>query len=121
MQKNKDIKILIITFLVSFFINNKIALAYELNCESMKETIGIVNEVLGIIKIAIPILLIALGTMDFIKAMVAQDDQKMKKAQTTFVQRLIIGVVIFFVPMIMRFLLNIIGMGNSCLYDYLNF
>ena len=118
MHKKSNYRLMII-FVITFLINTKMAFADM--CDSMPETIGIINELLGIVKIAIPILLITLGTVDFVKAMVAKDEQGMKKAQSTFVTRLIIGVAIFFVPMIMRFLLDIIGYGDSCFYDVFNF
>ncbi len=118
MKKNKKLLMLVVP-LLTFFINSN--MVYADICSSMPKTLDIIKELLGIVKIAIPILLIVLGTVDFIKAMVAQDDQQMKKAQGAFVKRLIIGVVIFFVPMIMKFLLSIIGYGDNCLYDIFSF
>ena len=115
-NKNKMIIMLLIT---TFFINFKGVSANM--CNSMPKTIGIINDLLGLLKIAIPIILIILGAVGFVKAIIAKDDQGMKKAQSTFITRLIIGVAIFFVPGIMQFLLGIIGYGDSCLYDILNF
>ena len=58
--------------------------------------------------------------VDFGKAVLAQDEQNMKKAQSTFMKRLIIGVIIFFVPTIINLLLHLANYawpsitGQSC-------
>jgi hypothetical protein len=51
-------------------------------------------------KIIVPILVILLGTLDFAKAVISSKEDEMKKAQTTFIKRLLLGIVIFFVPTI---------------------
>lgn len=78
-----------------------------------------INSYLLYIKIAVPILIIVLGSIDFVKAFIASDEDKMKKAQKHFIMRLIIGMVIFFIPAILNALLNIANQvwgifGNTC-------
>lgn len=124
MSKNriKINKSLIFTFFFLFFFGSKLCFAATLDCSKMPKTIEMIQEVLSWVKIAIPILLILLGTVDFVKAIVAHNDDQMKKAQGDFVKRLIIGIVIFFVPMILRFVLRLSGVGgDSCLDELLNF
>lgn len=62
---------------------------------------GLVNDVLTYPKIIVPILIIVLGMLDFGKAVIASKADEMKKAQSTFIKRLIIGVAVFFVPTIL--------------------
>jgi len=114
MHKSKIKKTLMLFYvgLVAFFALYNKAFAEEvINCEG--ETIEFIRNIFNIVKIAIPVLLIVLGLMDFVKAIIASDDQKMKKAQKDFITRLIIGAVIFFIPSVLEFLLSLIGI-ESC-------
>jgi len=76
-----------------------------------------VGKIFDIVMIAIPIILIIIGTIDFLKAVIAQKDDEMKKAQNTFIKRLIMGAVIFFVPAIVGFLMGLINqkLDNTCM------
>ena len=62
---------------------------------------------INIVKITIPILLIVLGSIDMAQAIFAQDDAGIKKAQGKFIRRLIIGVVIFLIPSMLKLILTI--------------
>lgn len=78
-----------------------------------------INSYLLYIKIAVPIIIIVMGSIDFGTAFIASDEDKMKKAQKKFIMRLIIGMVIFFIPTIINALLKIANdvwniFGGSC-------
>ena len=60
-----------------------------------------------VVKFAVPVLIIGLGIVDFIKAMTAQSQDEVKKATTKLIKRLIIGVCIFVLPTIIDFLLKV--------------
>lgn len=64
-----------------------------------------IEKYFNIIKIAIPIMLIALGIVDFAQAVFAGDEEKMKKAQKTFIRRIIASVLIFLTPILVKLLL----------------
>lgn len=66
-----------------------------------------INSYLLYIKIAVPIIIIVMGSLDFGKAFISSDEDSMKKAQKKFIMRLIIGMVIFFLPALVNILLNI--------------
>ena len=51
-------------------------------------------------------MLLALGSIDFIKAVAAQKDDDMKKVQSTFIKRLIIAVAIFLMPAILNLIFS---------------
>lgn len=72
--------------------------------KDLREKIG---SYLNIVKIAVPIILIVFGIIDFTKAMFAGDEEKMKKAQKDFIMRLAIAILFFLVPTIVDFLLGI--------------
>lgn len=81
----------------------------EDNCGfSNKMVIWIMN-ILRWVKYIIPVLLIVLSILDFIKAMAGEKDDDLKKAQKHFVTRLIVAVLIFIMPLIIEFVLNKMG------------
>lgn len=80
-----------------------------------------IGTLLNIIKIAVPILLIVMGSIDFMKAVMAGKDDEIKKSQGTFVKRAIAAVIVFFVPTIVGILLSLINeTKSSCLTCVLN-
>ena len=68
-----------------------------------------INDIMNVVKIAIPLLLIGLVTYDFATAVFASDDKAINKAKSNAIKRIIIAVVIFFVPTIINLLFNIVN------------
>ena len=80
----------------------------------MKET----NEILLLLRLSsktglAPVLVIILGILDFVKALAAQDDDAMKKAQGKFVKRLIAAVVLFLLPLIIDYVLSVFNLVDD--------
>lgn len=79
----------------------------------------IVNWIFRIVRIvryAVPVLLIILSILDYIKALAADDENEMKKVTGRFVRRLIAAALIFIIPFILDFVLrifNIPGLNAS--------
>ena len=75
------------------------------------------NNVMNYIKIIVPVLVIALGTFDFVRAVLSPTEEDMKKIQKTFIRRLIIAVIIFmspyFVNLIIQITNSIAGFSNG--------
>ena len=67
----------------------------------------LINQILLYVRIIVPILIILLGSLDFAKAVVAAKEDEMKKAQKTFVRRLIAGVAVFFAPVIVNLIMQL--------------
>ena len=65
------------------------------------------------IKFAVPIIIIALSIMDFVKAIVIQDEKELKKASNKLVKRMIIGAIIFVLPTLIDYLLEIADINSS--------
>lgn len=61
-----------------------------------------------IIKIIVPVLLIIMGSIDFAKAILASKDDEIKKSIKTLAMRAVLGILIFFVPTLLNFILNFI-------------
>lgn len=66
-----------------------------------------IKHIFHAVKFAVPVLIIGLGIVDYIKAMTAQSQDEVKKASTKLVKRLIIGACIFVLPTIIDFLLKV--------------
>lgn len=64
-------------------------------------------------KIIIPLLIIILGVIDLGKAVVSSDDKEVKKAAGTLGKRVVIGVVIFFLPTIVYMLFGLVNIGHD--------
>ena len=62
----------------------------------------IVSTAVLVIKIVVPILLIVFGMLDLGKAVMAQKDDEIKKAQQTFVKRLVSAALVFLVILIVQ-------------------
>ncbi len=89
----------------------------EKNDEGIKKSDGtvvkppslayMINSVLKYVRILVPILIILLGTLDLAKAVIASDEEKMRKAQKDFLKRIILGVIIFFIPTLINLIMNV--------------
>ena len=89
---------------------------------SVRRIFSLLGNLFSIIQIAVPIIIIIMGTIDLVKAMTANDPSTTKKAQTTFIKRLIIAVCIFFVLPLIKFLMSLLGenMENPCMTCFTN-
>ena len=62
----------------------------------------LVNKILSYPRYIIPAIIVLMGTLDFFKAVIAGKEDEMKKAQRTFIKRVIIGVCVFLVPLLIN-------------------
>ena len=67
---------------------------------------------MNIIFIAAPVLLLVLGTIDFLGATTASDEKKMKKSVDNFIKRLLICVVILILPLIINTIMNVLNVKS---------
>ena len=79
------------------------------SCEGLlgEKLINKINSYLNIIKIAVPIILIGFGIIEFTKAIFSGNEDGMKKVQKQFTKRLAIAMLIFFVPTFLNLLLTL--------------
>ncbi len=71
------------------------------------EIAGIIRAVFLILQICVPVGIIVMGSLDFAKAVIASDADKIKKNQKKFINRLITGALVFFVFVIVKFAIRI--------------
>lgn len=69
---------------------------------------------LKIMRYAAIIALFGLSTADFIKAFTSQNQDAMKTAFSTAGKRLIYAVLIFFLPVVVEFIMNLFGVYGTC-------
>lgn len=84
-------------------------------CNSSERLLAWISNILRWIKYILPVVVIILGILDFLKALTSDKDDEMKKAQGNFVKRLIAAALVFIVPLIIEFILEKMGFGyDSC-------
>ena len=70
---------------------------------------NVVALIVKCIKIAVPILLVILGMLDFTKSIVAKKEEDIKKYQKAFVSRLISALVVFLIVFIVQLAVNLVS------------
>ena len=77
-------------------------------CTETKEIWVFLGNILNVVKIVIPILILAFGCIDCGKAVVASKDDEIKKALKSLMFRILAGAVIFFIPVIIKFAFSLV-------------
>ena len=73
----------------------------------------IVQLIFNIIKIAGPILVILLSSVDFIMVIIKSDNDQFQKAQKRLITRLILALLLFLVPTVVEVLLQLFGITGD--------
>lgn len=73
----------------------------------------LVSFAITLIQIAVPVILVVMGSIDLFKGISAQKDDEIKKGQQMFIKRLLIAALIFFVIVIAKFLISIVADNSS--------
>lgn len=78
--------------------------------EDMKVIFGFIQTIMNVIKWAIPIILIVMGTLDIAKIVISgnQDEKEVKAATKKLTTRVIYAVIIFLIPTIVSLIFNLI-------------
>ena len=79
-----------------------------------------VHTVILVIQIVTPIILVVLGMIDLIKAVIASKEDEIKKAQMTFVKRLIAAAIVFFVFIIVKLVISFVADDKDNLINCVN-
>lgn len=90
-----------------------------INCEDPEEQALFkeFQKIFDWIKILVPIILILMGVFDFGKAVLASDEKAVKQAQSRFVKRIIVALIIFLLPTIIEVIFNILRDNTSIKVD----
>lgn len=99
-------------FLLKF--NNLYMNILDADCSVLGDKLqNILDDAFMAIKICVPILCVVLISIDLLGAVTSGDEKNIKEAQNRAVKRLIIGVVIFFIPTLVNLLLDWIGFASG--------
>ena len=81
------------------------------------EIVEFITDLFNMVKWIALALGLVLGMLDFFKAVAASDDGALKKSATKFVKRLIGIVILFILPILLEYILDISGVshGGTCL------
>lgn len=100
---------------------------YAITCASVEVDNKIpntVHTVILLIQIVVPILLVVFGMLDFVKGVMAQKEDEIKKGQQTFIKRLVAAAILFFVIAIVKLLLSLVADDDetitSCFNAFVN-
>lgn len=94
---------------------------YDPDGDGKESLRNMLDTILLYIRIIVPIIIILLGTLDLSKAVIAGKEDAMKKAQKDFVKRILIGVAVFFVPLLVDVVMElaeIIWQGEYLICDF---
>lgn len=83
------------------------------NIDDEDSVAWLLQKLLNYVKILGPSIAVVLGSIDFLKAIITSDDESMKKTQATFKNRMIAAVLLFFIPFMVSFLLELTGIVVS--------
>lgn len=89
-------------------------------CATVIGTEGIPGDIVSIIhyvyigiQVVVPIILILFGMIELGKAVTSQKDDEIKRAQGSFLKKLIIAVVVFLTLSIVKFVFDFVGGDNG--------
>lgn len=100
--------------MIDFLVNNLNNLLITGDCSVLgTEFTKILKEVFTWIQIATPCLVLILCTVDMASAVIAQEEKNMQAALGRTVKRVMIGVAIFFVPLLLDMLLDLAGIATG--------
>lgn len=98
-------------------LNEQTRLNYDSICAEenpgIRQAAKIVGYVVAIIKWVVPLIIIALGAVDFFKAMIANDDKEISKAGQKLIKRIVFGVVVFLIPTIIKAFIGVLEITNG--------
>lgn len=78
-----------------------------------QDALDMIQEILNYFRVLGPVLLIVFVALDFGKAVISQDSDALKKAQSKVVSRGIATLLLFFVPTITKAILNLDGVKDT--------
>ena len=95
---------------------------YDTDIDDPCELIGddvleIINNIMNVIRIAVPILLLVFGITDFFRATFTNSEDDIKKRRDTFIKRIIAAIIVFIVPIFVNLVLKL---ANTVWSDVFN-
>lgn len=67
------------------------------------------SDFINILMIAVPIILVIMGSLDLVKGITSQKEDEIKKGRQIFVKRLIAGAMVFFVVAAVKLIVSVVS------------
>ena len=120
-MKKKKVILLILFLILVFPLLKVSAASIKVSCgtgEGMitdipRKITELTSFAIKLIQVVVPVLLIVMGTIDLFKGITSSKEDEIKKGQQMFIKRLIIGALIFFIVVIVKFVISIIADTNQ--------
>lgn len=121
MKKEKWHKILLFSLVIGV-----IALTLEpvfaadpIPCDGIltQEAADFIGKIMDWIRILVPALLVILGSVDLALAVIGEDKDNLKKATSRLIKRCIAALAVFFIPLIVKVLLDVTGITGTIVDD----
>ena len=115
MKKSKKLIHLFMIIYLMLFGFKTIVLADNggLSCDSWGDLKNDIQNVFNFLKFAVPLLVIGLSSYDFVKAVAAKDNKDVKKAFQRLLKRFLYAILLFFLPVLINFLLELAGTNTK--------
>ena len=90
-----------------YFGNRVITPNSSSGCDETLGSLGVwLSRIYNILKLAVPVIIVAMGFKDFIQGMSSGKDDALKKAGTNFIKRLVVGAVFVMLPILIKMILT---------------
>lgn len=80
-------------------------------CGGLGPVVNVIKGVFNLIRIAVPIILIVMGSVDLAKAVLASDDKEIKAATGKLIKRAIAAAAVFFIVTIVDVVMGLVAKG----------
>lgn len=112
MLKNRIVLVVSVLIVITLLLIEPV---HAINCNGIltQGAYDMLQDAINIVRIAVPILLIVFGSIDFGGAVINDDKDGLKKASGKFIKRCLCAVAIFFVPLIVRTILSMPGIKDN--------
>lgn len=77
------------------------------------KTITLINKVYNYFIWIVPLLVVVFSIIDFVKVVGIGDEKLFKQAQTNLLKRIVIGIIFFLVPMLVKLLIHLTGITET--------
>lgn len=71
------------------------------------------NDIITIVQVAVPIILVILGSIDLLKGVVAQKEDEIKKGKSILIKRIITAAIIFFIVVAVKLIVSVAADATS--------
>ena len=89
------------------------------DCDAVLGSLGVwLTRIYKILLVSVPVIIVAFGFKDFIKALTSGKEDELKKAGSTFIKRLVFGAVFVALPIIIKVILTLAlggDLANICI------